>query len=126
MSALLIILTMSKNDSTASTSALEPSTPEMASVDLPIHSTPTVHKQSSAVPYTSGHITRDETLLALGNEMVGYVVGPMPAHDFLKLLPCNSQLPSFDKKPFAKLAGLKSETKMYNPFVRIPFSFLYL
>ena len=116
---------MSNNDSNASTGAPGPSTPETAPVDLPIHSTPTVHKQSSAVPYTSGHVTRDETLMALGNEMVGYVVGPMPAKDFLELLPCNSPLPSFRKKPFVKLADIRMEPKMYDPFVRIPFSFLY-
>jgi hypothetical protein len=69
---------------------------------------------------------RDETLIALGNEMVGYVVGPMPAKHFLELLPRNSKKsPSFRKKPFADLAGQSTELQMYDPFVRIPFSFLY-
>lgn len=118
---------LSNNDSAASTGIPEPTTPENAPVDLPLDSTPTVHKQSSAIPYTSGHVMRDETLIALGNEMVGYVVGPMPAKDFIKLLPRNSQKPpSFDKKLFAKVAKQSTEPKMYDPFVRILFSLLYL
>ena len=113
-------------DPTASTAAPEPSTPEAAPVDLPAHSTPTVHKQSTAVPYTSGQMMCDENLIAIGAEIASYIVGPMPAKDFLKLLPRNSrELPLFDKKPFVKLADLPTEIKMYDPFVRIPFSFLY-
>ena len=97
--------------------------------DLPTDTTPTNHKQSTTIPFTSGHVMRDETLIALGNEMVGYVVGPMPAKEFLKFLPAppNSQnSPSFNinsKKSFAILAEQSTEPKMYDPFVRIPFSF---
>ena len=78
---------MSNNDSTASTGSTEaePATPETTPVVLPTHSTPTVYKQSSALPYTSGHVVRDETLIALGNEMVGRVVGPMPFKEILRL-----------------------------------------
>ena len=58
--------------------------------------------------------------------MDGYIVGPMPAKDFLKLLPRSSrELPSFDKKPFMKLAEQPTENKLYDLFVRTPFSFLY-
>ena len=58
--------------------------------------------------------------------MVGYIVGPMPAKDFLELLPHNSRKsPSFNKEPFAELVDQPTETRVYNPFVRIPFSFLY-
>lgn len=121
-----LALTMSNNDSTASTGIPEPTTPENAPIDLPTDSTPTVHKRSTAIPFTSGHVMRDETLITLGNEIVGYVVGPMPAKEFLELLPRNTEkLPSFNKKKklFANLAEQTTELQMYNPFVRIPFSF---
>jgi hypothetical protein len=69
----------------------------------------------------------DENLIALGNEMIGHVVGPMPAKDFLESLPLDSREspPSFSKKLFAKLASRKTEAQMYELFVRIPFSYLY-
>ena len=119
---------LSNNDFTASTASgiPEPTTPDNAPVDLPSYLTPTVHKQSTAMPFTSGHIMRDETLIALGNEMIGYVVGPMPAKDFLELLPRNSRKsPTFRKKPFADLADQSTELQMYDPFVCIIFSFFY-
>ena len=109
---------LSNNDSTASIG-----TPETTPVDPSIHSTP---MQSTAIPYSSGHIIRDEDLVELGYEMVGYVVGPMPAKDFLTLLPHNSRKPpSFNKEPFVELVDQPMETKIYNPFVHIPFNFLY-
>ena len=66
----------------------------------------------------------DENLIALGNEMVDFVVG---AKDFLEFLPLDSREspPSFSKTLIAKLASRKTEAQMYEPFVRIPFSFLY-
>jgi hypothetical protein len=83
-------------------------------------------KQSTALPYTSGHIIRDETLMALGDEMAGYVVGPMPPKDFLKFLPPNSRkLPSFNKGSFAKIKAQPTEVKIYDSFVRIPSSSPY-
>lgn len=116
---------LSNNDPTASSGIPEPITPKKA-IGLPTESTPTQYKQSTALPFTSGHVMRDETLVALGNEMVGYAVGPMPAVEFLEFLPRSTEvMPSFDKKPLAILAEAKSESQMYNPFVRIPFSFLY-
>ena len=60
--------------------------------------------------------------------MVECVVGPMPAKEFLKLLPAprnSEKRPTFDEEPFAKSVDQKTEPQMYNPFVRIPFSFLY-
>ena len=60
--------------------------------------------------------------------MIDYVVGPMPAKDFLEFLPLDSDFlespPSFSKKLFAKLASRKTEAQMYEPFLRIPCSFL--
>ena len=116
---------MSNNDSTASTGSPEaaPTTPETAHVNLPIHSTPTVHKQSTYIPYTSGHVIRDETLIALGNEMVGYVVGPMPFTKFLDFLPRNRGKPSFRKKSFAELGKQRKEATMYILFVWVPLFF---
>lgn len=35
-----------------------------------------IHKKSTAIPYTSTHLMHDETLIALGFEMIDYVVGP--------------------------------------------------
>ena len=67
------------------------------------------------IAFASGHIIR-ESLIALGNEMVGYVVGPMPAKEFLDFLPCNPW--KVRKKLFAGLATQK-EAAMYTPFVRV-------
>jgi len=120
---------LSNNDSTGSTGIVEPTTLENAPVDIPVNSTPTVHKQSMAIPYTSGHVMRDENLITLGNEMVGHVVGPMPVIDFLELLPRNSQKsPPFGKKPFVKLLDESTEPKIkkINLFVRNTYSIQFL
>jgi hypothetical protein len=116
--------TMSNNESTESTGSpeAESTTPETACVDLPIHSTPTVQKRYTNIPFTSGHVMRDETLIALGNEMVGYVVGPMPAQKFLDFLPKSPnsrKKPVFDEDPFLDSAKHKLEPQIYKPFVRV-------
>ena len=116
----------SKEDSTASTGSPEPTTPENPPIDLPIDSTPTVHKQSSARPYSTGHVMRDESFIALGNEILGYIVGLMPAEEFLELLPPTSKPLPVETVPFTDLADKKVESQMYDPFVRIPFSFFFL
>ena len=113
---------MSNKDRCAgSPEAAAPTTPEIVAATLSdIHSTPTVHKQATTVSYSTGHVIRDETLIALGNEMVGYIVGPMPAREFLEFLPRNPRkAPSFRKKPFVNLASHKCEPAMYDPFVRM-------
>jgi hypothetical protein len=116
----------SNNDPNASASIPQPTTPEEGPSDLPIHSTPMAHKLSTAMAVTSGALFRDDTLTALGNEMVGYVVGPMPADKFLKILPQpRKPAKKFNANPFAKLASQTKEAGVYEPFVRIPFSFLH-
>ena len=101
----------------------EPITPH-APIDLLTDSTSTVHKQFTARQWTTDHEYRDDSLIALGNEIVGHVVGPMPAKEFLELLPPTSESLSAEEKQFT-LADKKSESQMYDPFVRIPFSLLY-
>ena len=66
---------------------------------------------------------RDDSLIALGNEIVGCVVGLMPAEEFLELLPPTSKPLPVEEKPFTNLADKKAESHMYDPFVRIPFIF---
>ena len=61
--------------------------------------------------------------------MVGSVVGPMPAKEFLELLPPTSlSMPSesVEGEHFTNLAKFKTESKpqMYDPFVRILFILL--
>ena len=107
---------MSSNPS--SPEPVAPTTPENANVDLPL-STPTVHKLSTTIPYTTGHIIRDESLIALGCEMIGYIVGPMPSEQFLDFMPSKRGIPPFSRKPFKALANHKHEAAMYERFVRI-------
>ena len=130
---------LSNDDPTASTGAPEPTTP-VAPVDLDIvNMTPTIHRRTTTLaPCTSNHLERDETLIALGQEIVGYVVGPMPADKFLDLLPSTRlRLPTVDTTPSSlkrklpdkgllkDLAKSNNENNMYDLFVRIPFSFLF-
>lgn len=84
---------------TASTGLPEPTAQENNLFDIPTVRvlTPTIYnlKLSTARPWTTGHATRDESLIALGKEMVGSVVGLMPAKEFLELLlPTSLSMPS--------------------------------
>ena len=76
-------------------------------------------------PWTTGHVMRDDSLIALGNQIVDCVVGLMPAEEFLELLPPTSKPLPVEEKPFTNLADKKAESHMYNPFVRIPFGFFF-
>ena len=103
----------------ASPEPVAPTTPETNNVDLPtMLSTPTVHKLSTTIPFTTGHVMRDESLIALGYEMIGYIVGPMPSTQFLEFLPAKRGIP-LRNNPFKGLANHEHETAMYNPFVCI-------
>ena len=91
-------------------------------------STPTIFKQSTAMPWSTCHLARNDSYIAHGNEMAGCVVGPMPAEEFLELLPPTSlELPksSSADKLLMDLADMKTESQMYGTFVRISFSLLY-
>ena len=122
------LATMSDNDSIiASTDSqvAAPTTPE-ACVDSNLYN-PDCSCNPHNIPFTSGHLERDETLIALGNEMVGHVVGPMPTQNFLDFLPCNpAKAPSFMKRSFAKLAKQRTEPAMYDVFVCVSLLFFFL
>ena len=116
---------MSSNKySTADTGIPEPITPH-APIDLPTESTPRVHKRNTAKQWTTNHEVRDDSLIAIGNEIVGHVVGPMPANEFLELLPYTIKPLPAETKVFTNLADKTAEGEMYDPFVCIPFSLLY-
>jgi hypothetical protein len=123
--SLLLHPTMLSNNAPASIPL--PTTPEEGPIDMPICSTPLAHKRSRTAVYaTSNELFRDDTLIALGSEMVGYVVGPMPIEEFLEFLPQpRKTMKKFNEKAFTKIADQRSQAGLYDPFVLIPFSSLY-
>ena len=64
---------------------------------------------------------RQDKFIALGSEMAGYVVGPMPTGKFLDFLPRihDKKRRPFSSSLFAELAKQTRETEMYAPFVRV-------
>ena len=105
----------------------EPTAQENTLFDTTVRDpTPVIFKQSTARPWTTDDATRDESLIALGKEMVGSIVGPMPAKEFLELLPPTSlTMPSESAEGEPNLTEVTKEAQMYRPFVRILFILLY-
>jgi hypothetical protein len=59
----------------------------------------------------------------MGNEIRGYLVGPMPAEEFLEeflsptMIPDYQPLTSFSEGAFDNTVSAAQETSAYNPFV---------
>ena len=84
-----------------------PTIQETNNVDLPIMlSTPTAHELFTTIPSTTGHVMCDESLIALGYDIISYIVGPMPSTQFLEFLPGKWGIP-LRNKPFKGLANYK-------------------
>jgi hypothetical protein len=86
-------------------------------------STPVKPGLSSTLPYTTNHKYRIESRNTMGEEMKGYIIGPMPAQTFLddffptKELPNLETVPSFEENCYADTVSAKSESTAYVPFV---------
>lgn len=86
--------------------------PKMVHIDLPLHPTFMIYNQFTNIPFISGHMIHNENLIAVGNEMVGYVVGPMPAKISLDFLPCNPHKgPLFNKESHDSVIQLVTAMK---------------
>lgn len=91
------------------------------SIEASIGSTPQKHSNSSWVP--SSNLTAETASLqaSLAEEMVGKIIGPMPAENFLdRFLPVDIKVPEC-KNVFNKLidkSEIKIEKDMYPKFVR--------
>ncbi|KAF8634183.1 hypothetical protein AX17_004274 [Amanita inopinata Kibby_2008] len=88
-------------------------------------STPHMFKAVVEAPFTSHHVMRDPRMSRLGAETTGYVVGPVPVKDFLKLyVPGDAEIkknqPKFDREGAKQLKTLLesvNEESMYKPWV---------
>ena len=93
---------------------------------LPPQSMPIKHGLSTLFRFTTSHKYRQREMTEMGNEMKGYIIGPMPVSLFLnKFFPSkhtlrNSQKVIWPKEGhFSKVVSCTCETEAYNPFVSL-------
>lgn len=90
---------------------------------LLVDDTPVKRSCSTMQPYTTNTRCRDTTLNAMGNEIRGHLVGPMPVEQFLEeylppsMIPDYQPLTSFSNGAFESTLSAAHETKAYEPFV---------
>jgi len=90
---------------------------------VPSQSTPIKHGTSTLLKFTTNHRYRLKEMADMGNEMEDYLVGPMPAADFLaEFLPLNSINTSLRTQTylpgcFMPVISCEGETVAYDPFV---------
>jgi hypothetical protein len=90
---------------------------------LPTDSTPIKRSCSTMQPYTTNTRCRDTTFNAMGKEIMGYLVGPMPVELFLEKFLSPSAildyqpLTSFSDGAFETTLSAAHETRAYEPFV---------
>ncbi|KAG1779841.1 hypothetical protein EV702DRAFT_1043716 [Suillus placidus] len=88
--------------------------------------TPIKRDSSTMLPFTTLTRCRLETINAMGKEMKGYFVGPMPAGDFLQEFLPTSQIPDYDPSSFTSAfavgtfnhtVSVRNEEHAYTPFI---------
>ncbi|KAG1765365.1 hypothetical protein EDD22DRAFT_845472 [Suillus occidentalis] len=88
--------------------------------------TPIKQDSSTMLPFTTLTRCRLETINAMGKEMKGYFVGPMPAGDFLQEFLPTSQIPDYDPLSFTsafavgafnRTVSVRNEEHAYTPFI---------
>lgn len=93
-----------------------------------IADTPIKRDSSTMLPFTTLTRCRLETLNAMGKEMKGYFVGPMPVREFLQEFLPTSQIPdyaplsftsAFTAGAFSDVISVRNEERAYTPFVSI-------
>lgn len=90
---------------------------------VPSQSTPIKHGTSTLLKFTTNHRYRVKEMTDMGNEMKDYVVGPMPADEFLdEFLPLNAINTSrraqvYQQGCFKPVVSCEIETAAYEPFV---------
>ncbi|KAG2088560.1 uncharacterized protein F5147DRAFT_658678 [Suillus discolor] len=96
---------------------------------LLVDDTPVKRSCSTMQPYTTNTRCRDTTLNAMGNEIRGHLVGPMPVEQFLEeflppsTIPDYQPLTSFSDGAFESTLSAAHETKAYEPFINTMTSF---
>ncbi|KAG2370344.1 hypothetical protein BDR07DRAFT_1476350 [Suillus spraguei] len=86
--------------------------------------TPIKWDSSTMLPFTTLTQCHIETINAMGKEMKGYFVGPMPVGEFLQEFLPTSQIPDYDPSSFNFVVGafsnmisVKNEEHAYKPFI---------
>ena len=104
-----------------------PATPPPSCAALP-HSTPVKIETSTTIPFTTNQKYRIDSRTVMGSEIKKYLVGPMPAQQFLddffpvhKLskLKVPNKVPKFKSNCYSKTIKAKKEKNAYNPFVSL-------
>lgn len=92
--------------------------------NLPPQSTPIKHGPSTVNPFTTNHKYRDKEVQSMGNEMRGYITGPMPPAEFLEEFFPPSSIGTTRKKSaifkpqcFKDVVTCTGEKEAYKPFV---------
>ena len=90
---------------------------------VPLKSMPIKHGTSTLFRFTTNHKYRLKEMSDMGKEMSNYIVGPMPAPDFMDeffpktSLQTSHQAKIFKQGCFADIVSCTSEVEAYNPFV---------
>ncbi|KAG1894227.1 uncharacterized protein F5891DRAFT_1195511 [Suillus fuscotomentosus] len=86
--------------------------------------TPIKRESSTMLPFTTLTRCRHETIQAMGKEMKGYFVGPMPVEDFLQEFLPTCQIPDYDPSSltsavgaFSDMLSVRNEEHAYIPFI---------
>jgi hypothetical protein len=104
---------------------MKQTTPPNATVPLP-QSTPVKTTTSTTLPFTTNQKYRLESITAMAEEISKYLVGPMPAQQFLDdFFPSSnlsvdhdpSEVPQFMPGCYNKTVSARAEKQAYNPFV---------
>src|ERR1700728_163961 len=92
---------------------------------VPNQSTPIKHGTSTLFKFTTNHRYRLKEMTDMGNEMKDYIVGPMPAAEFLdEFFPLNSlrtssRAQAYQPGCFQPVISSEKESDVYEPFVRL-------
>jgi hypothetical protein len=98
---------------------------DASSTLVPNQSTPIKHGTSTLFKFTTNHRYRLKEMTDMGNEMKDYIVGPMPAAEFLdEFFPLNSlrtssRAQAYQPGCFQPVISSEKESDAYEPFVRL-------
>jgi hypothetical protein len=101
-----------------------PTTPPGTNPPLP-QSTPVKIESSTTLPFTTNQKYRIESCTTMGEEIKKYLVGPMPAQEFLDTFFPASKLPGLNHIPvftlgcYRRTVKAKKETCSYKHFVSL-------
>lgn len=105
-----------------------PTTPPTITLQV-AQSTPIKGGIATIEPFTTTHKFRIESCAALADEMSKYLVGPMPARQFLDDFLPTEEIPDyhvsmFDPGCYDSTVNAENERLAYDPFVSVPLTLL--